>query len=254
MLKARFKGRISDDRLGQRRFPEAIFSGNLRARLRSTPKISFRLPGTLGTVSTVSWRGPDPPSWWNGSASGMLLHCCYFPPAFYLQYFRQLMQNLDVLLSIPAASTERPTWSFCWVSLPRLSISLDAGQQPWFCMSPLPPASPQRSPDLFSSSWELWTKPWVWVTIQDPSCLVEAHLQSPGASISRWLNQLSASQHMNESLVRTFTFFFCSFIKLLKLLFFISKILFLMNFYGVFCSFFLLFVYLLIFFIIFVLH
>lgn len=50
MLKARFKGRISDDRLGQRRFPEAIFSGNLRARLRSTPKISFRLPGTLGTV------------------------------------------------------------------------------------------------------------------------------------------------------------------------------------------------------------
>lgn len=115
-------------------------------------------------------------------------------------------------------------------------------------MSPLPPASPQRSPDLFSSSWELWTKPWVWVAIQDPSCLVEAHLQSPGASISRWLNQLSASQHMNESLVRTFTFFFCSFIKLLKLLFFISKILFLMNFYGVFCSFFLLFVYLLIFF------
>lgn len=147
----------------------------------------------LETVSTVSWRGPDPPSWWNGSASGMLLHCCYFPPAFYLQYFRQLMQNLDVLLSIPAASTERPTWSFCWVSLPRRSISLDA--------------SPQRSPDLFSSSWELWTKPWVWATIQDPSCLIEAHLQSLGASISRWLNQLSASQHMNESLVRTFTFF-----------------------------------------------
>lgn len=111
MWKARFKGRISDDRddsLGQRRFPEAIFSGNLRARLRSTPKISFHLPGTLGTVSTLSWRRPDPPSWWNGSASGILLHCCYFPPALYLQYFGQLMQNLDVLLSIPAASTERP--------------------------------------------------------------------------------------------------------------------------------------------------